>query len=174
MTRTSQLQRARNNQKHSPLTGYHVAAMIVAFFSVIVAANMTMAWFATSSWTGLVVKNGYVASQQYNEKIKAAKLQKAKGWQSSFEFKDERVSFSLVNADKQPVFLNNVVATIGRPVSQDKDIEVKLSHIGQGIYQAKVKLAKGVWNFELQGEAKQTYHSRGRIFVSEYGRGVLQ
>lgn len=47
-------------------TGYHMIACVVSFFAVIIFANVTMAWFASSSWTGLVVKNSYVASQQFN------------------------------------------------------------------------------------------------------------
>jgi nitrogen fixation protein FixH len=39
---------------------------MVAFFGVIITVNMIMARFAVTTWSGLVVPNTYVASQQFN------------------------------------------------------------------------------------------------------------
>ena len=44
-------------------TGWHMAITMIAFFGVIISVNLTMAILASSTWTGLIVKNGYVASQ---------------------------------------------------------------------------------------------------------------
>ena len=49
-------------------TGRHMLAIMLAFFGTIIAVNLVMAIFASRSWTGLVVKNSYVASQEFNEK----------------------------------------------------------------------------------------------------------
>jgi nitrogen fixation protein FixH len=38
------------------LTGWHVLAIIIAFFAVVIGANLTLAVFAHTSWTGLVEK----------------------------------------------------------------------------------------------------------------------
>ncbi|HLA02420.1 MAG TPA: FixH family protein, partial [Aestuariivirga sp.] len=42
-------------------TGWHMAAITISFFAVIIAVNLTLAVFASSSWSGLVVANSYVA-----------------------------------------------------------------------------------------------------------------
>ena len=157
-----------------PLTGYHVGAMIVAFFAVIIAANATMAWFASDSWSGLVVKNGYVASQQYNAKIAAANLQKARGWRLKFKYSNALLSFSLTDKDNLPVYFDKIVAKIGRPVSYDNDVEMALVHKGRGLYQAKVELSKGIWSFRLDAHGDKPYRSQGRFFVSDKGIGKLQ
>ena len=34
-----------------PFTGRHMAIIIISFFAVIIAVNLTMAYFARSSWT---------------------------------------------------------------------------------------------------------------------------
>ncbi len=60
---------ARTSQPR--FTGYHMAAIMVSFFGVVIAVNFTMAWYATSSWSGLVVENTYVASQQFNSRAAA-------------------------------------------------------------------------------------------------------
>ncbi|QND69666.1 hypothetical protein HB777_39635 (plasmid) [Mesorhizobium loti] len=37
-------------------------ALILAFFTTIIIVNLTMAVFASRSWTGFVVKDSYAAS----------------------------------------------------------------------------------------------------------------
>ena len=157
-----------------PLTGYHVAAMVISFFAVIIAVNLTMAWFATSSWTGLVVKSSYVASQQFNEKIETARVQKALGRKLTFEYSEALLSFSLTDAQGQPITDEKLIATLGRPVSEGEDVDVTLSHIGEGRYQAKIDLPKGAWGFELDSQNQQKYHIEGRFNVNNDGRGVME
>lgn len=36
------------------LHGWHVLAIVLAFFAVVIGANVTLAVFAHTSWTGLV------------------------------------------------------------------------------------------------------------------------
>jgi nitrogen fixation protein FixH len=165
---------AVDSVKQRTLNGYHVGSIFVAFFAVILAVNLTMAWFASSSWTGLVVKNSYVASQQYNEKIAAAKLQQARGWKLKFDYSHKVLSFWLSDGDDKPVFIENIVARIGRPVSEAQDEMLKLSHMGKGRYRAAMELSQGIWSFQLQGDGKQPYHIEGRFTVSENGIGTLQ
>ena len=84
-------------------TGYHMIACMVAFFSVIMFANFTMAWYASSSWTGLVVKNSYVASQNFNEKLQAARLQNARGWNSTFSYSNNLIGLQILGREDRPV-----------------------------------------------------------------------
>ncbi len=46
---------------------------MVAFFGVIIAVNVTMATIAIASWTGLVVQNSYVASQEFETQAPRAR-----------------------------------------------------------------------------------------------------
>ena len=48
-------------------TGWHMFTIICMFFGTIITVNMILAFNAGSTWTGLVVKNTYVASQIFNE-----------------------------------------------------------------------------------------------------------
>lgn len=57
-----------------------MTAILVAFFGVVVAVNLTMASFATRTFGGVVVENSYVASQQYNRWLAASRKQDALGW----------------------------------------------------------------------------------------------
>ena len=49
-------------------TGRHMLGIMLAFFATVIAVNVTMAMFASKSWTGFVVRNSYVASQEFNER----------------------------------------------------------------------------------------------------------
>ncbi|MCF6320609.1 MAG: FixH family protein [Rhizobiaceae bacterium] len=155
------------------LTGYHVLAMVLAFFAVIITANFSLAWFATKSWTGLVVKNSYVESQQYNDKIAAAARQKARGWQMKFAYSNNILEISMSDRDKQPVIIDKLQATIGRPVSENQDVDVILLHKGSGRYETNVELSAGLWGFKLNSDGEEQYYIEGRFVVDENGIGKM-
>ena len=50
------------------ITGWHVVAVFVASFGLIISVNILMAYKAISTFPGLAVKNSYVASQQFDKK----------------------------------------------------------------------------------------------------------
>ena len=53
---------------------------MVAFFGVVIAVNLLMAHYAVSTFSGTVVDNSYVASQEFNGWLGAARAQRALGW----------------------------------------------------------------------------------------------
>ncbi|MCW3796415.1 FixH family protein [Sphingomonas sp. BN140010] len=57
-----------------------MTAILVAFFGVVISVNMLMATLAVRTFGGVVVENSYVASQEYNRWLAAAKRQQALGW----------------------------------------------------------------------------------------------
>ena len=71
-------------------TGRHFTAIIVAFFGVVIAVNVTMATLATQTFGGVVVENSYVASQKYNDWLAAAERQDKLGWEVTPSLDDGR------------------------------------------------------------------------------------
>lgn len=63
-----------------PFTGRHMLAAMLGFFGVVIAVNVTMAWFASTTFGGTVVDNSYVASQSFNRWLAAGRAQRALGW----------------------------------------------------------------------------------------------
>jgi len=63
-----------------PFTGWHMTMILVAFFTVVIGVNVTMARLAIGTFGGTVVENSYVASQQYNGWLAQARQQAALGW----------------------------------------------------------------------------------------------
>jgi nitrogen fixation protein FixH len=61
-------------------TGRMFLGIMVAFFGVVVAVNITMARLASGTFGGTVVDNSYVASQKYNVWLAKARAQDQLGW----------------------------------------------------------------------------------------------
>ncbi len=147
-------------------TGRHMLFAMLAFFGVIIAVNLTMAAFATKSWTGLVVKNSYVASQAFNRELEQAKLQAARGWTGNISYSNGAVVLSLTDKAGQPVLLDAPVARIGRPAFEQADHRVVMVHQGKGIYHAKDKLQPGIWQVSVRGTSSHgDYRLDSRLIV---------
>lgn len=61
-------------------TGWHMLAIMVAFFGVVIGVNLWMAGLASRTFTGEVVQNGYVGSQNFNRWLDEAAREKGLGW----------------------------------------------------------------------------------------------
>lgn len=145
--------RTTDNRAQGGFTGRHMLAIMVAFFGVIIAVNVTMAVAARTSWTGLVVKNSYVASQEFNDKAREARAQAALGWAATLAVSDGTVRFALAGADGTPKAMQGGAATFRRPVSDAEDTVVTLEVAADGGLAGHVALADGAWIVEVQAEA---------------------
>ncbi len=143
------------------LTGKHVLFMVLAFFGVIIAVNFTMAYKAVSTFPGLEVKNGYVASQNF-DKERAAQL--ALGWTVSANLEGQQLRLSIVDRDGNPVQPAELTAILGRPTVVKDDQELEFSFDGQ-IYTAPVRTAPGKWNLRLTALAEDGTKFRQRIVL---------
>ena len=63
------------------ISGWHMTAIFVGFFGIVIAVNVTMATLAVRTFGGTVVENSYVASQRFNGWLDAARKQQRLGWQ---------------------------------------------------------------------------------------------
>lgn len=126
-------------------TGRHMLMLTFGFFGVIIAVNVGMAVVASTSWTGLVVKNSYVASQEFEEKRLAHAEQVAAGWKATFTYSAGVASLTIVDAAGGRIDLGEVGLQINRPVGGHDDQQVTLEPMPDGGYAAPVELAPGVW-----------------------------
>lgn len=134
-------------------TGKHMLAIMVAFFSVIIAVNLTMAFFARSSWTGFVVENTYVASQQFNRKAAEGRAQATLGWKPDLTIADGQIRYRLIDGGGEAVAASEVTAHFRRPVSDAQDRELALAIQPDGAFSAPVDLDDGAWIVEIYSEA---------------------
>ncbi|GGB02011.1 cytochrome oxidase [Brucella endophytica] len=132
-------------------TGRHMLITMLSFFGVVITVNVTMAIYANTSWTGLVVKNTYVASQQFNEKAAIGRAQSALGWQGALTYGGGKLSYRLADAEGAPVKPAGVTVTLKRPAYESEDMTVKLQPDGDG-FSAQTAVRDGIWIIDVEAE----------------------
>lgn len=142
-----------------PLTGRRLAVYIIAGFAIILTANITLAVFAVGSWSGLLARNGYVASQDFGKLLAKARRQAARGWTSRFTAIDGNLRFAVSDADGTPVTGLKLRLRMGRPVHERDDFEVPLI-AAPGGYIATAKLAPGQWRAQIYSVDDQLAYKR--------------
>lgn len=151
------------------LTGRHVLAMLLAFFGVIIAVNLTMAYLANSTWSGLVVANGYVASQSFGRDLARAEAQEALGWTVNLAPERGGLRMSFAGPTGAAIDGLTITGALQRPVTDREDQPLAFSALGGGAYQAPANLAPGVWEVEIdaRGNGVADYHKIFRFFVKD-------
>ena len=128
-----------------PLTGLHVLLILIVFFGTIITVNITMAVLANSTWSGLVAKNGYVASIDYTKASEGRKAAAALGWTVSVETVDGRVSVSVEDGSTEPVYLSGLDAEAVRSVTRDDLTPLEFTTTSAGTYRSEEVLPAGDW-----------------------------
>ncbi|WAT18181.1 FixH family protein [Aurantiacibacter sp. MUD11] len=131
-------------------TGWHMTAILVAFFGTVAAVNFSMARYATGTFGGVVVENSYVASQEFNTWLEQAEASKALGWNVVTARRDDgRLLLSVSDA---PQGLR-ASATARHPLGRQPDQSLAFSAIGEGQYLSDQPLPDGRWTVRLQLES---------------------
>lgn len=128
-----------------PFTGKHMIAVIGLFFGTIITVNLIMAYYATSTWSGLVVKNSYVASQEFNGKVEKVKQQEALGYTGKLHAGKGRLSFAFTDKAGAAVASQAVTVLLRRPVTDKADTTVTLARNADGTWSADHVLKDGLW-----------------------------
>ena len=132
--------------RRGEFTGWHMLVSMLAFFGVIIGVNVYLAVSASRTWTGLVVENSYVASQQFNEKERTAREQAALGWHAVLSYAPGQLVFDIRGKDGAPLDLGAVTVALSRPLGDREDRTIALTRGADGVYFAPVMLPAGAWN----------------------------
>ena len=132
------------------LTGAHVALIFCCGFTVIIGANLTLAFSAVRTFPGLEVKNSYVASQFFDANRAA---QEALGWDVRIAHEGEQVLLFL-DAETGPVTPEFTRATLGRATHVGEDQELVFAFDGEKHAATSGVLAPGNWNLRLAARAE--------------------
>ena len=166
---------ATDKQATPVFTGWHMFGCLAAFFGTIIAVNITMAVFAAGSWTGLIVKNSYVASQNFNTQLEAAKVQSASGVHSEVALADGMLTFTVRNAEGSAILPKQALVWIGRPAFEQQDRTVTASCTELGICTAPAALASGPWAVRIEALLPNGAYRRDiRINMSANGNARVE
>ena len=127
-------------------TGRHMAAILVAFFGVIIAVNVVNARFAGATFGGEVVENSYVASQDFNRWLDKARQEKALGWDEVTTWRpDGRVVVALTGVPRGAA----IKAMARHPLGRLPDRALTFDRIGAERFLSRQALPDGRWDLRL-------------------------
>ncbi len=145
------------------LTGWHVLAIFVGGFGIIIGVNVFMAYNAVSTFPGMEVSSSYADSQTFDDRRDA---QLALGWNASVEIPgDGTLILHLVDASGAPVYPAELNALLTRPTNQTQDQQLALTR-SRGAFVAPVELDQGRWRLRLTGTARDGTDYRHNITFS--------
>ena len=128
-------------------TGFHMLAILVAFFGTVMAVNFTMASLASSTFGGIQVQNSYVASQNFNGWLEQAERQEKLGWEVASGWQgDGRL---LVTASG-PSPAAQLTAAARHPLGQKADMDMAFERQPDGSFVSLQELPPGRWIVRLQ------------------------
>lgn len=131
------------------LTGWHVLAIFVGAFGVIIGVNLALAFNAVKTFPGLETRNSYVASQSFDTRRDA---QVALGWAVSAEAREGAVILSITDARGAPVQVVDLQAVLGRATHVQDDVTPDFRFNGRA-YVAFVEVGAGNWNLRMSAKA---------------------
>lgn len=140
--------------------GWWYPWIFVAGFAIVLSVNVTMIFFATTTFNGLETADPYEKGVAYNKEIAAADAQAALGWSGDFSVAGVRPSgeegrqaalrFRVQAKDGSPVDGLVVVAELRRPTKAGMDQKVELLPSAPGEYGAVVTVPlAGLWDVRV-------------------------
>lgn len=129
-------------------TGRHMWMVMVGFFGLIIAVNFTMAWVASRTFGGSIVDNSYVASQEFNGWLRAARAQAQLGWQSALRLDDNRhVVLAVTGNSGSGGFVAS--GTAHHPLGMAPDVPLVFTLAADGRLHSAAVLPYGRWLVRL-------------------------
>ncbi|HBS32381.1 MAG TPA: ferredoxin [Parvularcula sp.] len=136
------------------LTGGHVLAALLGFFTLILAANASFLYFAVKSYPGENEKKSYRQGLHYNDALKARTEQDALGWSAAIEsIGRDGAAVTIVVAfagrNGAPLGGLELVGALERPASDEGAQEIAFAPDGAGLYTAVVSAGPGAWDLRV-------------------------
>ncbi len=151
-----------------PFTGWHMLAVTLSFFSVIIAVNIGLAYKAVSTFPGLEVDDSYVASQTFDQEKTA---QEALHWhlKQGYDRAAKQLSLNFTDRSGKAVTLKDIAVLVGRPTEAVQDQHPVMTQGLDGIYVSAADLALGKWMLHIVAHAQNgtLYQARTFFYVRD-------
>lgn len=140
-------------------TGWHMLAIMVGAFAIIISVNLTLAFNAVATFPGLETRNSYVVSQKF-EADRAA--QDALGWDMQSSLENGLLTVAITDAEGRTIRPKVIDAILGRATHTGQDEQPQFTWTGSALT-APVAADDGYWNLRLMLEAPDGTAFRRRI-----------
>jgi len=131
-------------------TGRHMAAILIGFFGVVIAVNLVMAYFASTTFGGLVVENSYVASQKFNGWLAKARAEHDLGWSLDVQRGPTGGRLQVMLDDASlPLAGARITAIARHPLGRLPERDLRFGATGVGRYESMEPLPAGRWIVQI-------------------------
>jgi nitrogen fixation protein FixH len=130
--------------------------LFVAGFTLVVAVNGTMMWFAVGSFSGLYSDHARARGLRYNQVVAEQRARDALGWtvETRWQADKHRLVLWIKDASGRPLNGAAVVVELIRPAEKRAPIGIAMEPQGDGGYARTVDLpARGNWDADIVAEA---------------------
>ena len=129
-------------------TGRHMLMVMIGFFGIVIAVNLLMADIAVSTFSGTVVDNSYVASQEFNRWLGEARAQRALGWSVAVGVDAGRHVVVTARTGTTPVAA--VTAIASHPLGRIPDQALAFDEVAPGRYVSRAALPAGRFHIHVR------------------------
>lgn len=140
---------------HSGYTvkGWHVLAVMIAFFGVIIAVNTVFITFAVKSFPGEETRRSYVQGLEYNAVIEARQAQAELGWTATANLTPDRALIEVRDSEGIAVTGLRLVGSLQHPANMALDRDLVFTEVREGVYSAGAEgLSAGRWTLTASAE----------------------
>lgn len=152
--------------------GWWYPYIFMGSLGVVAIVNGILAYFATSTFNGLVTDNAYEKGNNYNATLAMARQQAQLGWTADVGMTPvgggHKAALTVRYADKagKPVDGLTVQAMAQRPTVTGYDATISFAATGNGTYVAQAELPLGgEWDFDLVATGDGAVHQVQRRFI---------
>jgi nitrogen fixation protein FixH len=153
------------------ISGRTVLFSLLAFFGVVICANVVMATLAISTMPGTEVDSPYLAGIKYNAEISAAREQAGRGWRMASHVERDADGRAIVrvearDGDGAPLTGLAVTVRLVRATDKRADRIVALTERPGGNYFGETAdVAAGSWDLEFEADRRdqRLFRSKNRV-----------
>ncbi|MEL6784153.1 MAG: FixH family protein [Pseudomonadota bacterium] len=135
--------------RNGNFTGWHMFGVLCLFFGTIITVNLTLAFSAATTWTGLMVKNTYVESQKFDTRRAELAPQTKLGWVAQAAADEGALRITLTDRNGKPVAGAIMTGHLGRPVHEGEDRLIAFQAAGS-VYESAQDLSPGMWRVQVK------------------------
>ena len=141
------------------LRGWHVLALLLAFFGAVIAVNVAFAVVAVQSFPGEDVRRSYTQGVHYNDVLAERRAQEALGWSAAAALAGEgdgaTVNVALRTRDGAALSGAELTGALQRPTDSRLDRTLTFEEVAPGQYRARLDdLHKGRWRLRARAEVE--------------------
>ena len=137
-------------------TGRHMWIIMASAFAVIITVNLVMAVFAIHTFPGTIVRNSYVASQDFNKHLSLARERVALEIQAGLTITGQTIRLEVYDKSGNGVRGLEVFGRAGRAASALTDQDLSFTEVAPAIYEADFQFpGAGKWKLNLHGRDAQ-------------------